>query len=231
VGRLVKALDDRGIRDRTLVFFTTDNGSAGSITGRRNGRSVKGGKGKINEPGLCQPFIVNCPGHVPQGAVTDALTDFTDMLPTFAELGGAELPVRAGLDGKSMAKVILGQDKDGPRQWILGMGHGPAALDEKGVRPKVDHAERGVRDKRYKLWVQKGQPTKLFDLIADPAETKNLLDSTAPEHVAARKKLEAIVAAMPKRDARPRYDPTPPQPWDRKPGAGKTRRGKRRKRT
>ena len=227
VGRLVKALDDLGIRNRTIVIFTTDNGSGRGVSGRLNGRVVRGGKATIGEPGVCEPFIVNGPGLVPAGVVTDALTDFSDMLPTFAELAGAEVPKDAVVDGKSIAKVILGKDKAGPRDWIMAMGHGAARLDEKGVRPKIDYAERAVRDKRYKLWVQKGQSTKLFDLIADPAETRNLIASTTPKALAARKKLEAIVATFPKHDARPRYDPTPPQPWDRKPGGRKRKKRNR----
>ena len=143
-----------------------------------------------------------------------------------AELGGAEIPKDAVLDGKSIARVILGQDKDGPREWIMGMGHGAAALDEKGVRPKLPFAERAVRDKRYKLWVQPGKPNRLYDLIEDPGETKDIYESAEPAHVAARKKLEAVVATFPERDGRPRYDPLPPQPWDRKPGAGKRRKRK-----
>jgi arylsulfatase A-like enzyme len=224
VGRLVKALDDLGIRDRTIILFTTDNGSGRGITGHRHGRKVRGAKGRISEPGLCQPFLVNGPGLVPRGVVTEALTDFTDLLPTFAELAGARLPEGYVCDGKSIAKVILGQDKDGPRDWIMGMGHGPAVLDEQGVRPKLPYAERAVRDKRYKLWVQPGKPNRLYDLVKDPAETKDLYDSTDPAAAAARKKLEAVVASFPEKDARPRYDPTPPQPWDRKPGGGRKKR-------
>jgi len=56
----------------------------------------------------------------------------------------------------------------------------------------------------------------LFDLLADPAETNNLIESTNLGVVAARKKLEAVVQSFPGKDAAPKYDPTPPQPWDRK---------------
>jgi len=229
VGRLVAALDDLKIRDRTIVIFSTDNGSGGSHSARMNGRVVRGGKAKLSENGVCEPFIVNCPGLVPAGVVTDALTDFTDLLPTFAELGGAELPRDVVIDGKSMAKVMLGQTEDGPREWIMALGHGPARLDEKGVRPKQDFTDRVVRDKRYKLWVLDGQSAKLFDLQADPAEENNLIDSTDPDVVAARRKLESVVASCFPQDARPRYTPAPPQPWDRKVTDGKGEKKRERK--
>jgi hypothetical protein len=71
-----------------------------------------------------------------------------------------------------------------------------------------------VRDKRYKIHVLDGKVAKLYDLQADPGEQKNLIASKDPAHVAALAKLSAVVATFPKRDARPRYDPLPPQPWD-----------------
>lgn len=230
VGRLVAALDELKIRRRTIVIFTTDNGSGGGLSARMDGRLVRGGKAKLSENGVCAPYIVNCPGLVPAGVTSDALTDFTDLLPTFAELGGAELPSGVTIDGKSIAEVILGRQQDGPRRWIMALGHGAARLDNQGVRPKQDFTDRVVRGRRYKLWVQKGRSEKLFDLIADPAEQDNLIDSTDPNVVAARARLEAVVAGCPKIDARPRYDPAPPQPWDRKPGADADRKKKDRKR-
>lgn len=228
VGRLVKALDDLGIRGRSIVIFSTDNGTGGKLSARMNGRVVRGGKGKLGENGVCEPFIVNGPGLVPAGVVSEALTDFTDLLPTFAELGGAELPKGHVIDGKSLAGVILGKDKAGPRRWIMAMGGGVARITDKGVVPARAWAARVIRGRRYKLWAAEGKGVKLFDLKEDPAETKNLIGSSAPQIVAARKKLEAVLATFPARDAAPRYDPTPPQPWDRKPGTGK--RKKRRKR-
>ncbi|MBN2474190.1 MAG: sulfatase-like hydrolase/transferase [Pirellulales bacterium] len=215
VGRLVAALDELQIRRRTIVIFTTDNGSAGGLSARINGRLVRGGKAKLGENGVCEPLIVNCPGLVPAGRVTDVLTDFTDLLPTFAELGGAELPEGLVIDGKSIAPVILGKQTRGPREWIMALGHGPARLTAKGVAPKQEFTDRVVRDKRYKLWVLDGRPARLYDLQADPAEAINLLQSTDPKIVAARNRLETVVRSCPRKDAWPKYDPTPPQPWDR----------------
>ena len=92
MGKLVQTIDEVGIRDRTIIIFTTDNGSGGGVRGTRGGKKPTGGKASNYEGGVCQPFIVNCPGRVPAGAETDALTDFSDLLPTFADLAGAEVP-------------------------------------------------------------------------------------------------------------------------------------------
>ena len=214
VGKLVDALDELKIRDRTIVIFTTDNGTGRGITGRMNGRAVRGGKASLTENGMRAPFIVNGPGLVPAGVTTDTLTDFTDLLPTFVELAGAKLPEGVVIDGTSIADVILGKKKDGPREWIMAMGYGPARLDAQGVRPVADYADRVVRGKRYKIHVLGGKVARLHDLKNDPAEETNLIDSSEPKHVAARERLTAVVETFPSKDGRPRYDPLPPQPWD-----------------
>ena len=217
VGRILKALDELRIRERTIVIFTTDNGSAGKLTGTLNGRKVRGGKAKKTENGVCAPFIVSCPGLVPQGIVTEALTDFTDLLPTFAELGGGDVPKDLQIDGVSIAPVLLGKTNDSPREWIMALGHGAARLDEKGVRGQADFTARVIRDKQYKVWVSEQRKIeKLFDLSADPSEENNLLGSTKTEHLAAVRKFKAVVADMPETDARPCYEPRKPNPWDKK---------------
>jgi arylsulfatase A-like enzyme len=216
VGRIVKALDELKIRERTIIIFTTDNGTSGGIKGTRKGRKIKGGKAKKTENGVCAPYIVNCPGLVPQSVVTDALTDFSDLLPTFVELGGAKIPKDLTIDGSSIAPLLLGQAKDSPRKWIMALGHGPAKLDKEGVRGKADYAERVIRDKQYKVWVSEQRKiSQLYDLLSDPFEENNLIASTKPEHIATIKKFQAIVNAISEKDARPQYKPRKHNPWDK----------------
>ncbi len=220
VGRLLAALDELGLRRNTIVIFTTDNGTTRGISARMGGREVRGGKSSIGENGCRAPFIVNCPGRVPAGVVTDALTDFTDLLPTFAELGGATIPAGLVLDGHSIAPVLLGTAADSARDWILAMGAHPAKLTAEGVVPAQKYANRALRDKRYKLWVEDGKATRLHDLREDPGEERNLIGSTEAAHMAARARLRAVLDSFPKEDGRPRYEPTPAQAWDRKPDGG-----------
>jgi arylsulfatase A-like enzyme len=222
VGRLVDALDELELREKTIILFTTDNGSTNGILGHRKGEEVKGAKARKIEAGVCEPFIANCPGTVPAGVETDALTDFSDLLPTFVELGGGSVPDDLVIDGKSFAPLLLGKAKDSPRDWILAMGHGPGKLDELGVRGKVDFAERVLRDKRYKVWVNESRTIyKLFDLQSDPWEKTNLLgvEQELPEHVEAVRRFQKIVDAMPETDARPLYEPRAANPWDKKIGS------------
>lgn len=214
VGKLVSALDEAGVRQNSIVIFTTDNGTSKAITGRLDGRLVQGGKASLTENGPRQPFIVNGPGLVPAGVETDALTDFTDLFPTLCELAGASLPENLALDGRSLAGVLLGKELQGPRDWMLAMGFGRGMLDEQGVRARNTYAPRVIRDRRYKIHVHQRSVEALYDLRRDPDEEANLLGSPDPEHRAALQRLARVLDTMPAKDARPRYTPLPPQPWD-----------------
>ena len=204
VGRVVEALDKNGVRENTILIWSTDNGPA---------------KGKTIEKGVCEPFVVNCPGLVPQGVVSEALVDFTDLLPTFADLAGAKLPKGHLIDGKSFAPLILGKADDSPREWIMAMGGGgtTAKKTDGGYRVfnKHEYRDRVIRDKRYKLYVGRDRKSeKLIDLKTDSQEKNNILDSKDSQAKAALAKLEKVAATFPQKDANPKYDPLPLQPWD-----------------
>jgi len=106
VGRIVKALDDMGLREKTVLFFTTDNGTGGQ------------GKGQAKEIGCRVPMIVNCPTFVKSIGPCDELVDLSDVLPTLIELAAAELPKGYVIDGHSFAPLLLGKSYE-PRQWIF----------------------------------------------------------------------------------------------------------------
>jgi len=216
VGRLVDELNRLDIRERTIVIFTTDNGTSRSISGRRDGRTVRGGKAELREPGSNVPIIVNGPGIVPEGVATDELTDFTDLAPTFVELAGARLETNERIDGHSIAPLLLGQTQRSPRDWIMAMGARPAGFENNRVVPVADFAARVVRDKRWKLFINEDcEAFRLHDLKTDPSESINLIGSGRPEALQARKKLMQAVRTMPQKDAAPQYDPNPPQAWDK----------------
>jgi arylsulfatase A-like enzyme len=178
VGRLVSELERLGLRERTIIVFTTDNGSPRRLGGSVGGELVPGGLGTQSEPGIDVPLIVNCPGHVPQGRVSNALVDCTDFFPTLLEFAGAQPPSGVMLDGRSFAAQIRGSG-DGPpaREWIF-----------------AQYATtRIVRDQRYKLY----SSGEIYDLAADWLEKTNLAESTAPEIVAARRRLQGVLDQLP----------------------------------
>ena len=217
VGQLVDELDKLGIRENTIIFFASDNGTDKLITGSLNGKKAHGGKGSYTEAGVGGPFIVNCPGRVPAGTETDALTDLSNMLPTFVELGGGKVPGNLTIDGESIAPLLLGKAKDSSRNWAMALNYGAAKLDKEGIRPGQAFGPRVIRDKQYKVWVSnKRQIERLHDLLEDPAEEKNLLESKQPEHKKAFVKFKKIVSTFPKSDGRPLYEPRAENSWDRK---------------
>jgi arylsulfatase A-like enzyme len=100
----------------------------------------------------------------------------------------------------------------------MALGHGPARLDENGVRGQHDFTSRVIRDKRYKVWVNTDrQIEQLYDLKTDPWEQTNLIESQERAHVEAMRRFQKLVDSMPARDARPQYEPRPANPWDRQP--------------
>ena len=94
VGRLLRALDEQGLRENTLVLFTGDNGTEGA------GKSTK------TEMGVRVPLIVRAPGLVAPGTVSRELASLADVLPTLAELAGAAVPAVHPLDGKSLVPTL-----------------------------------------------------------------------------------------------------------------------------
>ena len=183
VGCLLKALDDLKIRDRTLVFFAADNGTGAGVPCRARGRPVDGGKGGLTERGICVPFIANCPGRVPAGKVSDELVDFSDICPTLMELAGGQLPPQVTIDGRSLAKTLLGRPETAPpRAWMYSrLG-----------------AKWALRDRRFKLH----SAGRLYDLQADPWEENDLTGRESPDAARSRETLTTVLRSFPP-DAKP----------------------------
>ena len=108
VGDLVRHIDELGLRENTLIIFTADNGTA-QRSRTLKGRELSGQKASMLDCGAHVPFIANWKGTTPAGKVTKSLVDFSDLLPTFAELARGELPSGTAFDGKSLAAELRGQ--------------------------------------------------------------------------------------------------------------------------
>jgi len=117
MGRLATDLEQLGLRDNTIILFTSDNGPFGDPLGTIHGQPMVGGKGDVAEGGVREPLIVNCPALIPGGRVCQDLTDFTDIFPTVLELAGVPLPHNHTLDGRSIAPQIIGRPGK-PREWV-----------------------------------------------------------------------------------------------------------------
>jgi arylsulfatase A len=122
VGRLMAELGRQGLRDKTLVIFTGDNGTYGNEAPRSTigGRQLSGAKGTLLEGGSRVPLVASWPGRVPAGAVCNDLIGLVDFLPTLAEVAGADVPDDQPIDGTSFAAQLLGQ-RGTPREWVFVM--------------------------------------------------------------------------------------------------------------
>jgi len=183
VGQLVAELDRLKLREKTLVLFAGDNGTArfGKEISTVDGKAISGQKATMLEGGSRVPLVVNWPGVTPAGKVSKDLTDFSDFFGTFCELSGAQLPEGVKIDSHSIAPQIKGE-KGTPRDWIY------VELGGKSY----------VRDARYKLT----NAGKLFDLKNAPFEEIPVADDTTDaDALAAKKKLQAVLDDHPAKDA------------------------------
>jgi arylsulfatase A len=171
VGTLV-GLDWLGLRENTLVVFSGDNGTAGQ-SGTIGGRQINGDKGTMMEGGSRVPLIANWKGVAPAGRVLKDLVDFSDLLPTFAEVAGPKVPGSVTYDSRSFAPQLRGKKGD-PREWIF-----------------VQFGRNWyVRDDGWKL----NQAGELFDMKDAPfVEEAVLADSGDKAAVAARNQLQAVL--------------------------------------
>ncbi len=178
VGLVVDALDALGLREQTMILFAGDNGTMRKFGGSNmtiGGRHVLGDKATMLEGGSRVPLIANWQGGFAPGRVVKDLVDFSDVLPTFAELGGAPLPAGVTIDGHSFAPQLRGEQGT-PRAWVY-----------------VQHnttPEWYVREQGWKL----RQDGQLFDMSDAPFAEKPVLAAAAGgEAQAARQRLQAVL--------------------------------------
>ncbi len=186
IGRLLATIDKLGLREKTIVVFSSDQGAApiqlpAEAAGKKSAKAARrtaeqaearldllgyvgnfrGGKHNMYEGGVRVPFIIRWPGHVPAGRV-DEKTVFSaiDWLPTLCRLAGAKPP--ADQDGEDVLDIWLGASRERTR---------PLFWKTSNVRSEV-----ALLDGRWKLiWpgAKRGE-TELYDLSADQGETKNI---------------------------------------------------------
>ncbi len=189
-GRLLDTIDQLGLRDNTIVIFTTDNGpwnNMQEILGRKhNGQIAWGssgplreGKGSTYEGGLRVPCIVRWPGHTPVNATSDAIFSTIDFMPTFAELAGYRVPTDRIIDGVNQTSLLQGKSKEGARDNYFYFSQ----FELHGVREGKWKLLLGDRQKHYGYVDDKGSgKIELYDLNSDIGETKDLA-SQHPEIV------------------------------------------------
>jgi arylsulfatase A-like enzyme len=180
-GAVLKALDDAGLSDNTLVFFTSDNGAHWlpediKKYGHRANGNLRGQKSDIWEGGHRVPFIVRWPGHVKPGTTSDELICLTDLLATTAEVVGVKLPKDAGEDSYSIVPAFKGEKRTKPiREAIVHhSGSGLFAIRQGPWKLAMGLGSHGFSEPKNVKPEPKGPKGQLYNLADDPGETKNL---------------------------------------------------------
>ncbi len=198
VGEVLALLKELGIDENTVVFFSGDNGANDYFPTAEQPRGIHGGnkhpqtgveyrgkKGTLYEGGLRIPFVARWPGKIESGRTSDHLAYFPDMLPTIAELAVAPSP--ADIDGISIVPELIGESAAGRKQ----PQHDHLYWEINGWTAIRQGNWRAVQPPRGAAW-------ELYDLSADPSESKNLA-AEQPE-VLARLTALAAKAHQPTRE-------------------------------
>ena len=186
VGRVLAALDDMKIADKTLVIFTSDNGGLGGYTsadsqlpnGITDNAPLKGGKGMLYEGGIRVPMIVRWPGRTRPGSTCATPVITVDFYPTLAEIAAAPLPKKQARDGVSITGLLRGQSlPQRPLFW-----HFPGYLQaygRQGAWRTTPAAAVRLGDWKLLEFFEDGRK-ELYHTGRDIGETRNLI-GTEPE--------------------------------------------------
>jgi arylsulfatase A len=176
VGGIVAEIEKLGLREKTLIIFSADNGTALNYPSTIGGRMINGKKASMLEGGSRVPYIASWPGVTPAGAVSNDIVSIADQLPTFAELGGAKLPEGVKIDGVSLAPQLRGE-KGTPREWAY------VQLGKNWF----------VREQGWKM----NEANELFDMSDAPFVEKPVAATEDTEaSKAARARLTAVLADL-----------------------------------
>ena len=196
VGKIVDALEKNKLREKTVIIYTTDNGTHRSLTYPYGKEKRSGEKALATDGGTHAPLIVNCPGTVPEGIVVNDLVDFSDFLPTIADITNAKLP-KVKLDGRSFWPQCKGKQGN-PRKYIFQYYYPK-------FKPAAEKHGQGVNGLEI-VWAQ-NQRHKLYRdgtlyALTDRMEENPIKSGVGTTAEIDRKLLQEAIDLMPKKAAK-----------------------------
>ncbi len=209
IGRVLDQLEQLGLKDNTVIIFTSDNGGLSSSEGHPTSNvPLRGGKGWMYEGGIREPTVIRWPGVTPPGTRCTSPAVSTDLYPTMLEVAGLEPMPEQHIDGRSIVPVLRNPFAKYNRGPIF--FHYPHYSNQGGVPTSA------MRDGDYKLIqdLEDGE-YELYKLSEDISEHNNLsqLESERTEEMAAA--LDAWRREVKARPLRkhPKTGATPPVLW------------------
>ena len=167
VGRVLRKLEELGLRENTIVVYFSDNGP----NSWRWNDGMKGRKGTLDEGGIRSPTMLSWPARVKPGTVVRDIAGAIDLLPTLTSLAGVARVGAKPLDGLDLSPLLLGGGAAWPDRMIFSHQNGQVS----------------VRTPRHRL----DSRGALFDVVSDPGQTK---DIAAAEPALAARLGDAVAA-------------------------------------
>ena len=164
VGRVLRRLEETGLRENTLIVFAGDNGmnmGHHGIWGKGNGTFPL----NMYDTSVKVPCLISWPGHIPQGRVDDHLLSHYDFFPTLLDLLGLDDPALENLPGRSFAPLLRDQPFTGREAVVVFDEYGPVRMIRSQTHKYVHRYPYG--------------PHEFFDLVKDPGERENRVTDPA----------------------------------------------------
>jgi arylsulfatase A-like enzyme len=201
VGKVLAKLDDLGLRENTIVIFTSDNGGLSTSEGwPTSNLPLRGGKGWMYEGGIREPLLVRWPATISAGRVIRTPVSSPDFFPTLLDAVGVKPAPNQTLDGVSLLPLLRGGTL--PERALF--WHYPHYGNQGGA------PSAAIRRGNWKLieWME-DQRVELFDLGNDPGEASDRARSEPQQVAALRAELKSWQKAVGARfpTPNPAYDP------------------------
>ncbi|MEM7014582.1 MAG: sulfatase-like hydrolase/transferase [Verrucomicrobiota bacterium] len=173
VGKLLGALDERGLRENTLIIFSSDNGANGSEGGSSKPYTGGKGGGTQKEGWVRVPTVFSMPGRIQEGARYDGMIANFDFYSTIAAAAGQPIPEHC--DGVNLIPWLTGERTGDAHEHLFWLNNEPGDAERRHLI--------AARWKNWRLYRKyEDDDWQLFDLVADPREETNLADQN-PEIV------------------------------------------------
>ncbi len=195
-GRLMAALAELELEQDTLVWFTSDNGPCtGSTTPQRHMAGLRGLKGTVYENGIRVPCFLRWPGRLPPGTKVDRIAALIDVMPTILDACGVPKPPSVSWDGVSLLPLLENAAVAWPDRTLFFQWEGTprpekgmcfavrnqrwklvqaAGIADRQAHIRRKYAELCAAQGRGPLTIEGPSRLELFDIAADPGETRDL---------------------------------------------------------